>query len=100
LKIHKETQPQRFEPIIEARQRGGGDLVHVWKRKTKPHEFSNEGPNAAMDKSTHSDPAQGRGIVRESSASGGSGRHATIARLHPPVKGQSPQEVLGVARGD
>ena len=29
LKIHTETQAQRFEPIIEAISEAGGDLVHI-----------------------------------------------------------------------
>ncbi|HUY33625.1 MAG TPA: biopolymer transporter ExbD [Pirellulales bacterium] len=35
LKIHKETQAQRFEPIIEAVSEAGGDLVHVLEEKER-----------------------------------------------------------------
>jgi biopolymer transport protein ExbD len=35
LKIHKETQAQRFEPIIEAVSEAGGDLVHVLEETDK-----------------------------------------------------------------
>lgn len=33
LKIHKNTQAQRFEPIIEAVSEAGGELVHVLEEK-------------------------------------------------------------------
>ncbi len=29
LKIHKEAQAQRFEPIIEAVSEAGGEIVHI-----------------------------------------------------------------------
>lgn len=35
LKIHNETQAQRFEPIIEAVGAAGGDIIHVLN-ETKP----------------------------------------------------------------
>lgn len=33
LKVHKDTQAQRFEPIIEAVSEAGGELVHVLEEK-------------------------------------------------------------------
>jgi len=33
LKVHRATQAQRFEPIIEAISEAGGDLVHVLEEK-------------------------------------------------------------------
>jgi biopolymer transport protein ExbD len=33
LKIHRDTQAQRFEPIIEAVSEAGGELVHVLEEK-------------------------------------------------------------------
>jgi len=33
LKIHDETQAQRFEPIIEAVSAAGGEMVHVLREK-------------------------------------------------------------------
>jgi len=36
LKVHKDIQAARFEPVIEAISEAGGDLVHVLEEKKQP----------------------------------------------------------------
>lgn len=36
LKVHKDIQAARFEPVIEAISEAGGDLVHILEEKKQP----------------------------------------------------------------